>query len=249
MNKKFLIGLISVTLSLGAIGCSGNKEKVREQREAYAASLTDSISAVQEEIEECNTRIDELRDAVNGWLHDFTTVTNPREAGSYIILTSQRNAYPLKGTGITARINDNCQFELIAALSGKPFSQIKVNAPEQSATSERVPNDQALNYRTPALTTVMFSGEAADSIGKLIADNELNPLSVTYIERGGVGNYKIPAAEAKMISYTYLLYSNQRELNRLERRVPMLHEKLKLLRAHRDNSSEKSGQEASGTAD
>ena len=46
--------------------------------------------------------------------------------------------------------------------------------------------------------------------------------------------WRIPESDAKMIAYTYQLYSTQRELNRLERRVPMLHEKINLLRAHKD---------------
>lgn len=219
------------------LSCASKTNDGEKARADYDRALSDSIEIVRQEIDSCNSQITVLRDQVNGWLPDFTTVSNPREAGSYMILTSFKDRYPLTATGLVARINDNSQLELVAALSGKPFDRIAVQGSSDTASSSIVPNDQALNYRTPSLTTVLFTGEEADAVCELIADNELNPLTVTYLQNERpVQSWRLPADNARMISYTYMLYKNNRELHRLERRVPMLHEKINLLRVHKDHA-------------
>lgn len=233
--KKF-IALISSFLLLA--GCAGRNHEGEKSKAEYDKSLSDSISAIKSEIDSCNEQISFLRDRVGEWLHDFTTVTNPREAAPYIIMTSAKNQYPLKSTGIIARLNDSYQFELIAALSGKHFDCINVVSGSNSISSEVVPNDQALNYRTESLTTVSFTGGKADSIGQLISDNELNPLTLNFLNGGKpVQSVKINNNEAKIISYTYILYKDNKEMKRLEHRVPMLHEKINLIRLHQDKIS------------
>ena len=226
-------------LGIGALvmlSACGSKPKGESAQTEYDKTLSDSIAAIQQEIDSCDSQAAVLRDQVGEWLRDFSTVANPREAGSYVILSSYRNRYPLTSTGLVARINDSGQFELIGALSVSSFNQVTVDAPSESATSDVVPRDQALNYHTASLTTVLFTGEKADAIGRLIADNQLNPLTVTFMESKPVKSWKIPESNAKMIAYTYQLYSSQKELNRLERRVPMLHEKINILRIHKDKN-------------
>ena len=231
--KKIFIGIAVISLMGSCVSRTDEGEKAKAD---YDRALSDSIEIIRQEIDSCDSQISMLRSKINGWVGDFTTVSNPREAGSYMILNSFKNKYPLSSTGLVARINDNGQFELVAALSGKPFDCIVVQGPADTATSSVVPNDQALNYRTAALTTVLFTGPAADSIGGVISDNELNPLKVTYMQGKPVQTWNIPAENARMIAYTYRFYKSTRELSRLERRVPMLHEKINLIRLHKDRS-------------
>lgn len=231
--------LYSVALACIALipACGGNntvKEKSEKAKTAYTAALEDSIRAVQSEIDSCNSQIDILRENVKNLMSNFTMVTNPREVGGYMIVADWKNKYPLSGTGLVARIDNNRRFELIAA-NGKPFDRITVKSPTSNVTSAVVPNDQALNYRTASLTTVMFSGEEAEAIGQLIADNALNPLTLIFESPSPVNSWKIPLENSKMISLTYALYRDNRELQRLEQRVPMLHEKINLIRQHKDN--------------
>lgn len=247
MKTLFWTGMAAVALLTG--GCVARNDDGGKARADYGRSLGDSIAALQSQIDSCNSQMDTLRDRIGGWLPDFTTVANPREAGSYIILTSCKDRYPLNGTGLVARINDSGQFELVAALSGGVFDQISVTGAAGSASSAVVPNDQALNYRTASMTTVSFTGAQADSIGSLIAGNEHEPLTVTYIQGKPVRSWRLDGDNAAMISYTYMLYSSQRDLNRLERRVPMLHEKINLLRAHRDRQTESDSTEADKLSD
>ena len=234
--KRLFINVLAVGLSaLALTSCAPKNEKGEQAKKDYKESLSDSIEKYKIEIDSCEMQISTLRDKVDQWLRDFTTVANPREAAPYMIMTSAQNLYPLKSTGLLARINDSGQFELIAALSSKPFDRITVVSDSQTSTSDIVPNDQGLNYRTPELTTVSFTGAAADSIGMLIADNELNPVTVTYINGGKpVQSAKLSNEQSKVISYTYLFYSDRSEMQRLERRVPMLHEKINLIRLHQE---------------
>lgn len=229
---------VPILAALAALMCAGCVQRVdnsKETREGYERSLQDSIEIVKQEIDSCNSQISRLRDQNGVWLRDFSTVANPREVGSYIIYTPFKNKYPLRATGLMARINDSGQYELIATHSGAAFNQIEVSVPSVSISSEIVAQDQALNYRNEGLSTVTFTGEKADSIGKLIADNELNNIKVTYLQGRPVGSWNVPQDYAKMLSYTYLLYSGTSEMQKLERKVPMLHEKINLLRAHMEN--------------
>lgn len=231
--KKILLYTFLPALLL--ISACNNKSDSEQAKADYQQSLNDSIAALQSQIDSCNSQISILNDQVNDWLRDFTTVSNPREAASYIIMTSAQKDYPMKSTGVIARLNDMGQFELIAALSSKPFDSIELNSGSMTVESDVVPKDQALNYQTSALTTVTFSGEKADAVGQFIADNQLNPVSITYLNGGKpVYSLKLGNEQTKVISDTYLLYKSNSELQRLERRVPMLHEKINLIRLHLD---------------
>lgn len=228
---------VAAILTAGIVlpACVKRVDNSEKSRADYVKILDDSIASVQQRIDSCEIEIDILRNEVADRMRDFTTVANPREVGSYIIMTPFASRYPLKSTGIVARIDDNNRFELVAALSGgKAFQQIAVNSQDASAQTGIVPHDQALNYRTGALTTVLFSGEGADAVGSVIADNELNPLTLVFIQSNPVQSWKIPAENARMIAATWLLYDASRKLGELERKVPMLHEKINLLRRHKD---------------
>lgn len=229
-HTLIVVSLLSIVVACG----SSNNEKGEKLRDEYSKSLNDSILNLQSEIDSCNNNIEILRDQVGVLLRDFVTVPGPRNVGSYIIMDKFKNNYPLNATGITARINDSGQFELIAALSARPFNQIAVKAPDVDITSQVVKKDQAMNYESGALTTVCFIGERADSVGMVIADNQLNPLTLVYLNGSPIYEYRINGNESEMVAYTYTLYKTQQDLNITERRVSLLNEKMKVLRSHLD---------------
>lgn len=218
--------------------CSGGKGDKESAREKYSASLNDSIAQAEKEISECETRLKEAGDSANVWMRDFTPVRNPREVEGYMIFSGWQNRYPLQSTGLVARINENEQLELIAALEGGQFTSIAVTTPYRTAFSDTVPHDQAMNYKRENLNTVMFSGARADSIARLISDNALNDVRVEFIENGVRGNWGMPNDYKKMVSATWMLNSSRRDQIRLEGKIKMLHEKINLLRAHIDRHSD-----------
>lgn len=239
MKKTLLYCAFAVTVCGCLYSCGGKDNTAsKDAQEEYQKSLNDSIDIIKSEIDSCNEQISLLRDTVNVWLRDFRTVAKAREVAPYIIMADAAASYPLNSTGIIARINDSNQFELIAALSGNSFNQISLVAGDQSVVSDKVNKDQALNYEAANLTTVMFTGSAADSIGNFIADNQLNPISLTYLNSGKpIISMKLSEKEKKVISYTYLLYHTTNELHRLENRVPMLNEKINLIRIHQEKKN------------
>lgn len=230
MNR---IGYVIAGCLVLLTGCGGaNTDKSAKAKQDYIESLEDSIRNIQTTIDSCNSQISILREDIESRLPDFVTVANPREVGSYTIMSSWRDKYPLTSTGLIARLDANNRFELVAALSGKPFNRITIQAPDESVSTDVVQADQALNYQTGSLTTVLFTGEVADLVGQLIADNELNPLTVIFDNGSPVSSWKLPAGNSKMISYTYALSKDMKELKRLENQVPMLNEKIKIIREH-----------------
>lgn len=234
MKKVTIMALTAGMIIAG--GCAKKNDSGKIAAERHQQILQDSIKAITTEIDSCDMVAGTLSDQVNNLLRDFTAVNNNREVEGYTIFNGWKKRYPLKATGVVARINAGEQLELVAALSGGVFDQISVTADEQTANTAVVPNDQALNYRREGLTTVMFTGKEADDVAKLIADNELNPIKVNFLNGGKVtGSWQMPGDYAKMIAMTSMLYSAHKEQNALERRSVMLSEKVKILRTHLSN--------------
>lgn len=227
---------IAAMLAPALAGCSGSGNDNRAEKE-YDKILSDSIRNLEAEIDSCNSAIDALRENEDMWMRDFVTIDDPRHAAPYMIFSSFQDKYPPAGTGLIARMADNGQFELVATLNNGRFNHITVTAGNHSATSDTVPHDGALNYTAGGLNTVLFTGPGADRIGHLIADNDLDIVKVLYFDKKQTGSYQIPNDYCKMITATFEFYNSRREINRLERRVPMLHRKIDILRSHIDNNS------------
>lgn len=219
-----------------APGCNNAKVDGQKAQKEHKQILSDSITAIETEIDSCKNNIATLNDRINQYLPDFVTVANPREVGSYVIYNKMKPLYPLKSTGLAARISDTGTFELIAALKSGEFDQISIVTGDKSVTSGVVPHDQALNYRDGNLTTVAFSGEKADEIGEFISDNMLNNLRVCYLQQGRlIVSWRMPMQFNEMIGATYLLYYSQAEVERISRHEELLHQKINILRSHRDS--------------
>jgi lipoprotein len=230
--KKIISFILPAMLLASCAGGNADKEKAKNE---YKNSLADSIAAAEHQIDSCENEIKVLTDNVNIWLRDFTVVDNSREVESYYIFNGWQNRYPLQNTGLVARISNGERLEIIAALKGSTFNSIRVESGDLSAESAVVPHDQALNYRREGLNTVMFSGAQADSVARLIADNELNPVKIVYLENGKIkGNWQMPEDYKKMVSATWMLYSSRSRQIKLEGYMKMLCKKIEILRAHKD---------------
>ncbi len=230
--NKILSFFLPALLLASCAGGNADKEKAKND---YKNSLADSISAAELRIDSCENEIKELTDNVNNLLRDFTVVDNSREVESYYIFNGWQNRYPLQNTGLVARISSGERLELIAALKGSTFNSIRVESGEEAAESAVVPHDQALNYRREGLNTVMFSGAETDAMAQLIADNELDPVKIIYLENGKVkGSWQMPEDYKKMVSATWMLYSSRSRQIKLEGYMKMLCKKIEILRVHKD---------------
>lgn len=232
MIKKISI-LFSILMLLAS--CAGSTGKGDKLKHDYRKVLEDSVKVVEREIDSCQTQMAKLNTAIGQEISNFTEVKKPREVEGYYILKGWSARYPLTSTGIIARISLSEQLELIAMNSNQSFDAIAVRSGEYSAQSAVVPHDQALNYRNGSASTVMFSGKEADGVAETIANNELNPVTLLFLQNGKPkGSIKLSTDTKKMISATWLLYSHRRKLQLCERMLPMLTRKMQILQQHID---------------
>lgn len=229
MSKLFKI--VFICAAFGFLFCSCGSKGNEKGMPAYKKSLNDSIAKYKQEMDSCNAQITTLRDKVGAWLPDFTTVMAPSGKGGYIIYTPAKDSYPLKSTGLVARVNTNGNFELIAGLESKKFDSITVTATGQSASSSTVP--QGGSSSSEGIVSAVFIGDKAKAIGQLIADNELNPISVIFLNGSEeVAKIELNNESAKAISLTYLFFKDNNDMTLLEKKMAILNEKINLIRAH-----------------
>ena len=239
MKKSLSFISLSIILAFG-LSCTRLKKPVAtERRQEWILSMNDSIARYKAQADSATDALALLRERIAAMMPEFEHVSNPREVEGYFIFNGWKSRYPLSSTEVVARISEAEGFELIAALEGGVFNQIKVSAGGRSATSAVVPHDQALNYRAGNLNTVCFTGPQADSIGALIADADKD-VQVAYLGGAKPRSLSLRPDARRMIAATWNLYAAQKESHRLEKMLPLLSRKVDLCRRMlNDNDSTK----------
>lgn len=234
MNIKTIIkvcAILSIPVMLASsIGCKRKneaKERVQAEREKWEASLPDSLKAVERQTDSIKAELQALNNSFDAMVHTFDYVDNPREVEGYYIAGAWKENYPLKSTGLIARITKSEKLELIAALSGGAhFDRLRVEVNGQTAETSTVPYDQALNYRMTGLNTVCFSDSAATSCARLIAENNGGDVKIIYLEDNRqTGSLSYPKQSQSVMMSTWNLYEISSRIARDERMIPMLAKK------------------------
>lgn len=234
MNMKPIIrslALLSIPVLIsGIMGCRRKneaKERVQAEREKWEASLPDSLKAVERQTDSIKAELQALTNSFDAMVHTFDYVENPREVEGYYIAGAWKANYPLKSTGLVARITKGEKLELIAALAGGAhFDRLRVEAGGRTAETSTVPHDQALNYRMTGLNTVCFSDSAANSCAQLIAENNGGDVRIVYLEGDRqTGTLSYPKASQSVMMSTWNLYEVSSRISRDERMIPMLAKK------------------------
>lgn len=200
-------------------GCGNAKrEQIAKQREDWALSLQDTLKNLQTSRTNDSIALEEAREKVSREIEQFTFVENPREVEGYYIYTPFRSSYPLKSTGLCARVLKNEGLELVAAGKSR-FSAIRATAGDATAETEVVPADQALNYTVAGLTTVAFTGAKADSLAMLIASAEGTPVKIEYLNPSVTATYTLSPQQCEEIAATWSLYHNRCRTHLLEKSI------------------------------
>ncbi len=219
---------ICVLIAFGACHRKNEaKERIQAEREKWEASLPDSIKAVERQTDSIKADLQALNNSFDAMVHSFDYVDNPREVEGYYIAGGWKNNYPLKSTGLVARITKSEKLELIAALAGGGhFNQISIQVGDQSAKTSIVPHDQALNYRMAGLNTVCFSDSAANSCAELIAENSDAPINIIYLEDSKqTGKLSYSKENQSLMRSTWNLYEVSSRIAHDERMIPLLAKK------------------------
>ncbi len=232
MDKRvrYILSISLLTLLVAFVSCqrkNAAKERVQAEREKWEASLPDSLKAVERQSDSIKAELQALSNNFDAMVHAFDYVDNPREVEGYYIAGAWKANYPLKSTGLIARLTKSEKLELIAALSGGAhFDRLRVETNGQSAETSVVPHDQALNYRMTGLNTVCFSDSAANSCAKLIADNNGSDIKIIYLEgERQTGTLSYPKQAQAVMMSTWNLYEVTSSISRDERMIPMLAKK------------------------
>lgn len=227
---RFFAFLSAPVLISGTVGCRGKneaKERIQAEREKWEASLPDSLKAVERQTDSIKAELQALNNSFEAMVHTFDYVDNPREVEGYYIAGAWKDNYPLKSTGLVARLTKSEKLELIAALAGGAhFDRLRVEAGGQSAETSVVPHDQALNYRMTGLNTVCFSDSAANSCAQLIAENNGTDIRIVFLEGDRqTGTLSYPKQAQSVMTSTWDLYKIASSIARDERMIPMLAKK------------------------
>lgn len=231
-NKLHIILPLSAALALGGAcglgSCGGSSKSNNEAsaHEKWLQSLNDSIDALRLQVDSVNNELETLRTEVGSLLESFERVDDPRQVEGFTIYKGWARRYPLTQTGVAARMTENEDLEIVAALSGGTFDRLRAIGSGGSAQTARVPHDQALNYRAGGLNTVAFSGAAADSVGAIIAASS-SPVEIQFMGGSG-GKHRLSAAEQEMIAATWRLTDARKRTSHLERLLPLLRERIKI---------------------
>lgn len=225
---------IGFILLAGAMGCQRKneaKERIKAEREKWEASLPDSLKVIERQTDSLRREIETLNSRFDSMVDAFKYVDNPREVEGYYIAKVWAPGYPLKSTGLVARLTKSEKLELIAALAGGAhFDRLRVVAPGGTAETSTVRHDQALNYRMANLNTVCFSDSASDSCARLIAENAGSDIKIIYLEGDRqTGSITYPAASRKEMQATWELFEVRRQTVRDERMIPMLARKAAII--------------------
>lgn len=237
------LALLGASL-LASCSSKPRTSQAAQDHQAWIASLADSITAAQAEIQHTGQRIDALHDSVARMLTAFTHVSSPRQVEGYTVLRSQAASLPLTRTALAARITESEGFELLSALTGATYCRLRVTSPAGTATTATVPHDQALNYRHDGYNTVAFTGTRADSVGRLIALSPEGSVQVQYLTPDGrkAGSLQLPPASQQAIAQTWRLAHTQHTAETLERRISLLNRRIALFRLRLEQNAADSAQ-------
>lgn len=241
--KKTILIAIGVSILLVSGACRRNeaKERVQAEREKWEASLPDSLKKIERQTDSIKNEIEVLNHRFDAMIHTFNYVDNPREVEGYYIAGAWAPKYPLKTTGLVARLTKSEKLELIAALSGGAhFNRIRVTSGSESAETSVVPHDQALNYRMANLNTVCFSDSAANSCASLIVRNVGGDIKIIYLDGDKqTGTLSYPKEAQQIMAETWNLYETRSSITRDEHMLPMLAKKGAIINAKLEKIKDK----------
>lgn len=229
-TKSFILAPAVVLLCCTACsGPAGRGEKSPSQIEqryaAWLTSLNDSVDSLQNLYNISEQRLAELRANVDSSQQLYEVVADPVLVEKYRVPRGWRGYDSTRGTGILARLLEDGTVEVIATHSGAPFSAITLSCDGESISSATVPPDGSLNTTNGGVTRVAFND--ALSLARFVADRVSKPVTLSFSGRGSI---KLSDRQKKMMSDVAALPTALKEVNELERNMPVIYNKIQVFR-------------------
>ncbi|MCM1348925.1 MAG: hypothetical protein NC338_05885 [Firmicutes bacterium] len=180
---------------------------------AYAAAVDVRRRAMHlrpQLLEQVTNRQLELADslaAVDAWRLDslqslLTMVSNPIE--HYYVPRAEGHADVSSAAGLHARMAPDGRFYLIATSPRHlGTTSVTVSCGGSSATSPAVAPDGERNDHSGATDVITFVEAECDAIGRLVAENPSQPVSVTFNGSRSSATMTLPEAQARGLANIY----------------------------------------------
>lgn len=233
------VALVAMLSLLASCAKRNEKSSYAEKYDSWIESLNDSVAQLSQSRQLAEDSLTMMYSAVDSMSKSFSFVNNPKEVEGYSILSSYRGNYPLVRSGVAARYSKGENFELVAALVGGTFTKLNVATAAGTVATSSVPFDQALNYRTGGINTVLFSDSLAYEVGRLVnkARENGDAVKVTYLG-GSNKTIALSPTDVDVIARTWRLAATRKYIRDLEHRLPIMSKKIDLCRRKMEEASE-----------
>ena len=176
--------------------------------------------------------------AVASWQVDslaplFKTIADEKLVEPYRVIKSATGDL-FSTTGIECRLTQAGEFYMISSLNGNPVKHTSVSLSSQAerATTDNIPYDDAINYRSGNSEMITFTSTRCDTLGRFAIAHDNVKLTLTFHGKRDYSMTLSPKA-VHSIADTYRMADAISRKNTLMKRQELLRAKLQLARDQR----------------
>ena len=176
--------------------------------------------------------------AVASWQVDslallFKTIADEKLVEPYRVIKSATGDL-FSTTGIESRLTQAGEFYMISSLNGNPVKHTSVSLSSQAerATTDNIPYDDAINYRSGNSEMITFTSTRCDTLGRFAIAHDNVKLTLTFHGKRDYSMTLSPKA-VHSIADTYRMADAISRKNTLMKRQELLRAKLQLARDQR----------------
>ncbi len=197
---------------LGGCSSGGSESATPSAREAWRATLPDSLKHYEQLQAAAQSRADSLYAIVSAGAESLEVIDDEILVEKYRVAPGWKGYDTTASTGLLLRLLESNDVELVASLKGAPFTSIEVStAAGESAATEAVAQDGELNYRIGGLSRVAFNGESAERITTFVLAHLSEPLTLTFRPCGS--RITLSEKQKSMFATLGTLWQEQQKLN------------------------------------
>lgn len=236
--KKIFLTIATILLLVGC-GDGSRQKDAADKRASWIESMQDSTVAISDEMEFVNSQIEENKQRVDSMLPMFEVVDNSRYVESYTVYRGWKNYDTGAKTGLIVRLRENTVLELVATCREAFFDYVGIEVGAETASSDVVPYDKALNYRIGNTNIVAFSGDKIEELCRIVSENEGKEIKFFFRGNKATKSIVLTAKQKEMIAGTYRLWKFNEDARRGNMQLQFLANKLEIFKKLIDEKSVK----------
>lgn len=198
---------------------------VEDRRQAWCASLRDSVESLQGEYDACQEQVESLRGRFASLLDRFEIVDDPMLVEPYRVAKGWRGYDTTGRQGVLSRVLEDGSIEMVVTAAGD-FSSMTLSSGGGSVSSQTVPAGSSLHTSMGQLTRVAFNNAAP--LAAFVAEHVDDPVTMTL---SSGKSFPLSGAQRRMIADTWEFSALLDRIHELEKRESVIYNKLQLCRA------------------